>query len=253
MMFANTTQNMYTTSQPGQAPTATAPMGLGSLDDLMAGNSAPAFFTKDSKQGDTVSGIVEKIEVTQMRDFQTQQPAYWNDGKPKEQIHIIIQTSLRDPAVDDDDGRRSLWVKGWGLQLKALREACRQAGVKSPGVGDTVAERFIGYRQEGNAPQPSKVYEFKVTVKDQASDLIGGATASPATMPAPAAGRQEPQAQPVQAAAPMGPTPQQVQQVQQLTAAGNSAQRVGELTGLTYQQVVEILQPRQGGDEQPEF
>lgn len=253
MMFANTNQNMYTTSQPGQAPTAPAPMGLGSLDDLMAGNSAPAFFTKDSKQGDTVSGVVEKIEVTQMRDYQTQQPAYWNDGKPKEQIHIIIQTSLRDPAVDDDDGRRSLWVKGWGLQLKALRAACRQAGVKSPRVGDTVAERFTGYRQEDNAPQPSKVYEFKVTVKDRASDLIGGTPANPAAMPAPAAGRQAPQAQPVQSTAPTGPTPQQVQQVQQLTAAGNSMQRVGELTGLAYQQVVEILQPRQGGDEQPEF
>ncbi|MGL4941420.1 MAG: hypothetical protein ACRC44_08760 [Bifidobacterium asteroides] len=252
MMFANTYQNMYATSQPGQAPTAPASMGLGSLDDLMAGNSAPAFFTKGSKQGDTVSGVVEKIEVTQMRDFQTQQPAYWNDGKPKEQIHIIIQTSLRDPAVDDDDGRRSLWVKGWGLQLKALREACRQAGVKSPRVGDTVAERFTGYRQEGNAPQPSKVYEFKVTAKDQASDLISGAAASPAAMPAPAV-RQTPQAQPVQAMPPVAPTPQQVQQVRQLAAAGNSMQRVGELTGLAYQQVVEILQPQQGGDEQPEF
>lgn len=252
MMFANTNQNMYATSQPGQAPTAPAPIGLGSLDDLMAGNSAPAFFTKDSKQGDTVSGVVEKIEVTQMRDFQTQQPAYWNDGKPKEQIHIIIQTSLRDPAVDDDDGRRSLWVKGWGLQLKALREACRQAGVKSPRVGDTVAERFTGYRQEGNAPQPSKVYEFKVTAKDQASDLISGAAASPAAMPASAV-RQTPQAQPVQAMPPAAPTPQQVQQVRQLAAAGNSMQRVGELTGLAYQQVVEILQPQQGGDEQPEF
>ena len=252
MMFANTNQNMYATSQPGQAPAATAPAGLGSLDDLMAGNSAPAFFTKDSKQGDTVSGVVEKIEVTQMRDFQTQQPAYWNDGKPKEQIHIIIQTSLRDPAVDDDDGRRSLWVKGWGLQLKALREACRQAGVKSPRVGDTVAERFTGYRQEGNAPQPSKVYEFRVTAKDQASDLISGAAANPAAMPAPAV-RQTPQAQPVQAVPPAAPTPQQVQQVRQLAAAGNSMQRVGELTGLAYQQVVEILQPRQGGDEQPEF
>ena len=196
MMFANTNQNMYTTSQPGQAPTAPAPMGLGSLDDLMAGNSAPAFFTKDSKQGDTVSGVVEKIEVTQMRDYQTQQPAYWNDGKPKEQIHIIIQTSLRDPAVDDDDGRRSLWVKGWGLQLKALRAACRQAGVKSPRVGDTVAERFTGYRQEDNAPQPSKVYEFKVTVKDRASDLIGGAPANPAPCPPPPPAGRNPRRSP---------------------------------------------------------
>lgn len=250
-MFANTNQNMYTSIQPRQA--AATPTILGSLDDLMAGNSAPAFFTKDSEQGDTVSGIVEKIEVTQMRDFQTQQPAYWNDGKPKEQIHIIIQTSLRDPAMDDDDGRRSLWVKGWGLQLKALREACRQAGVKSPRVGDTVAERFIGYQQEGNAPQPSKVYDFKVTPRSQASDLIGGNTVSQTMMPSTATVQQIPQAPPTQFTQPATPTPQQVQQVQQLNAAGNSAQRVGELTGLTYQQVIEILQPQPSGDEQPEF
>ena len=163
-MFGQQPQQQYGYPQQGYGyqPQQRQPAQLSSLDELLAGNSAKAYFGANSQPGDTVTGVIEKIETTQVNDFQTKQPAFWNDGRPKEQIHVIIQTQLRDPSVEDDDGRRSLWVKGWGIQLKAFREACMQAGVKTPKPGDTITERFVGLGQRGNAPQPPKVFEFHI-------------------------------------------------------------------------------------------
>lgn len=153
-MFGQQPQQQYGYPQQGygyQQPQR-QPAQLSSLGDLLAGNSAKAYFGANSQPGDTVTGVIEKIETTQVNDFQTKQPAFWNDGRPKEQIHVIIQTQLRDPSVEEDDGRRSLWVKGWGIQLKAFRDACRQAGVKIPKPGDTITERFVGLGQRATRP-----------------------------------------------------------------------------------------------------
>lgn len=162
-------QQGYGYQQPQRQPAQ-----LSSLGDLLAGNSAKAYFGANSQPGDSVTGVIEKIETTQVTDFQTKQPAYWNDGRPKEQIHVIIQTQLRDPSVDDDDGRRSLWIKGWGIQLKAFREACRQAGVKIPKPGDTITERFVGLDPRGDAPQPPKVFEFHIEPASSVNNLVNG-------------------------------------------------------------------------------
>ena len=175
-MFGQQPQQQYGYPQQGYGyqPQQRQPAQLSSLGDLLAGNSAKAYFGADSQPGDTVTGVIEKIETTQVNDFQTKQPAFWNDGRPKEQIHVIIQTQLRDPSVEDDDGRRSLWVKGWGIQLKAFRDACRQAGVKIPKPGDTITERFVGLGQRGDAPQPPKVFEFHIEPASSVNSLVNG-------------------------------------------------------------------------------
>lgn len=175
-MFGQQPQQQYGYPQQGYSyqPQQRQPAQLSSLGDLLAGNSAKAYFGANSQPGDTVTGVIEKIETTQVNDFQTKQPAFWNDGRPKEQIHVIIQTQLRDPSVEEDDGRRSLWVKGWGIQLKAFRDACRQAGVKIPKPGDTITERFVGLGQRGDAPQPPKVFEFHIEPASSVNSLVNG-------------------------------------------------------------------------------
>lgn len=173
-MFGQPQQYGYPQQGYGYQQPQRQPAQLSSLGDLLAGNSAKAYFDANSQPGDAVTGVIEKIETTQVNDFQTKQPAFWNDGHPKERIHVIIQTQLRDPSVDDDDGRRSLWVKGWGIQLKAFREACRQAGVKIPKPGDTITERFVGLGQRGDAPQPPKVFEFHIEPASSVNSLVNG-------------------------------------------------------------------------------
>ena len=173
-MFGQPQQYGYPQQGYGYQQPQRQPAQLSSLGELLAGNSAKAYFGANSQPGDSVTGVIEKIETTQVNDFQTKQPAYWNDGRPKEQIHVIIQTQLRDPSVDDDDGRRSLWIKGWGIQLKAFREACRQAGVKIPKPGDTITERFVGLGPRGDAPQPPKVFEFHIEPASSVNSLVNG-------------------------------------------------------------------------------
>lgn len=275
-MFGQQPQQQYGYPQHGYGyqPQQRQPAQLSSLGELLAGNSAKAYFGANSQPGDTVTGVIEKIETTQVNDFQTKQPAFWNDGRPKEQIHVIIQTQLRDPSVDDDDGRRSLWVKGWGIQLKAFRDACRQAGVKIPKPGDTITERFVGLGQRGDAPQPPKVFEFHIEPASSVNSLVNGSQPQQPVQQAPQQPQQTPnqgyqtapvdpwnppaQQQPQQPVQPvqLGQPQQQADpmKVNQLKAAGKSPQEIAALLGVPVEAVTAVTDQAQpqyhGGSEQ---
>lgn len=279
-MFGQPQQYGYPQQGYGYQQPQRQPAQLRSLGDLLAGNSAKAYFGANSQPGDSVTGVIEKIETTQVNDFQTKQPAYWNDGRPKEQIHVIIQTQLRDPSVDDDDGCRSLWIKGWGIQLKAFREACRQAGVKIPKPGDTITERFVGLGPRGDAPQPLKVFEFHIEPASSVNNLVNGSQpqqpgmqqAQPA-YPQQQYAPQQPLQAPNQGYAPAPVDPgnppaqaqpaQQVQlgqpqvdpmKVNQLKAMGKPPQEIAALLGVPVEAVTAVtdqVQPQNhGGSEQ---
>lgn len=275
-MFGQQPQQQYGYLQQGYGyqPQQRQPAQLSSLGELLAGNSAKAYFGANSQPGDTVTGVIEKIETTQVNDFQTKQPAFWNDGRPKEQIHVIIQTQLRDPSVDDDDGRRSLWIKGWGIQLKAFRDACRQAGVKIPKPGDTITERFVGLGQRGDAPQPPKVFEFHIEPASSVNSLVNGSQprqpvqqGSQQPTQTPNQGYQQPpvdpwnpptQQQPQQPVQPvqLGQPQQQADpmKVNQLKAVGKSPQEIAALLGVPVEAVTAVTDQAQpqyhGGSEQ---
>ncbi len=162
-MFGQQPQQQYGYPQQGYGyqPQQRQPAQLSSLGDLLAGNSAKAYFGANSQPGARDRRHRENRDHTGQR--LPDQAARLLERRASEGAdHVIIQTQLRDPSVDDDDGRRSLWIKGWGIQLKAFRDACRQAGVKIPKPGDTITERFVGLGQRGDAPQPPKVFEFHI-------------------------------------------------------------------------------------------
>lgn len=248
--FNNTGFNSNGFGNSGVQQAAAPATGLASLGSLIQGGGAKAFFTADSKPGDMVEGEIVSVEVSQMRDFQTKMPATWQDGQAKQQIHIVLQTSLP-PIDDEDDGRRSLWIKGWGVQLKALREACRQAGVKEPSKGDVFAARFAGYGDRGNAPQPPKMYEYRIIPQSQAA--VSGLLNEPT--PQQAMPQQAQQSQPVQQA------PVQAQQdpaisasqVQSLLNMGKTVEEVAGFLGVSVAQVEAVLPPTMGQDGNPVF
>lgn len=181
-MFAQNTNNYNNYNNTGyvQQSQNVPEVKLDSLDSLMNGGGAKAFFNADSQPGATVTGEVVSTEVTQVTDFQSKQPAFWPSGQPKQQIHIVLQTSLP-PEDEDDDGRRSLWIKGWGVQVKALRDACHKAGVKSPSKGDIMTAKFAGLGQRGNAPQAPKLYEYTIQPAQQAEvdTMLSGQSQQP--------------------------------------------------------------------------
>jgi hypothetical protein len=101
-------------------------------DWLMSGGVPWAKF---DDYGDQVTGtITEEPRVRQSRDYDSNEPAFWPDGGPVTELVITLQTTERDPAVEDDDGKR-LFVVNSQAKKGALREAVRQAQAKGLAAG----------------------------------------------------------------------------------------------------------------------
>lgn len=271
-MFAQNTNNYnnYNNNNGYAQPQNMPEVKLDSLDSLMNGGGAKAFFNADSQPGATVTGEVVSTEVTQVTDFQSKQPAFWPSGQPKQQIHIVLQTSLP-PEDEDDDGRRSLWIKGWGVQVKALRDACHKAGVKSPSKGDIMTAKFAGLGQRGNAPQAPKLYEYTIQPAQQTEvdTMLSGQSQQPVQQAQNTPVQPVQQAQtvtvqsqpPVQSQAPQQPAQQvsgrqapaqpaqpnpwkqnlPVQQIQQLAQLGKTNEEIAGFLNISVQDVTNVV------------
>lgn len=187
-----------TTPQQYQVPSAD--------DFLMGGGGAPT--AKFPTPGTTVGGrITERPTVEQQRDISTGDKKFWSDGNPMMQLVVTVQTDERDPQLEEDDGRRRLFVKG---QMKnAIADAVRAAGARGLEVGGTLA---VTYSHDGTASQrgfnPPKQYTSRYTpAATVALNTPDPGTAAPQQYAAPA-----PAAPATPAAAIPGLTPEQLQQ-----------------------------------------
>lgn len=207
-----------TTPQQHQAPNAD--------DFLMGGGGAPT--AKFPTPGTTVSGrITQKPTVEQQRDIKTGDPKFWSDGNPMMQLVVTVQTELRDPTIDEDDGRRRLFVKG--VMKNAIADAVRNAGARGLEVGGTLA---VTYTHDGVAKErgmsPPKQYTATYTPAAVAAlhTPDPGAPVPPTTpqpyMPAP--GTQAAPAMGAAAASPgLNPATQALLAQQAVQAAANPA------------------------------
>ena len=126
---------------------------------LECGGGAPT--AKFPTIGTSVGGrITEKPFVQQQRDIDSGEPKFWNDGKPMMQLVVTVQTNQSDPSIQDDDGRRRLFVKG---QLKqAVHDAVRAVGGSGLEVGGHLTVTYVA---DGEAKKrgftPPKQYTAK--------------------------------------------------------------------------------------------
>lgn len=102
-------------------PTQAAPQqNLQSANDFLAGGgksfnfgNAQLGFKRLQKPFGGV--VVSEPVVSQVTNFTTKQPEFWPDGRPREQLMVTIDT-LQGPYPEredaDDDGKRTLYVKG---------------------------------------------------------------------------------------------------------------------------------------------
>lgn len=123
-----------------------------------------AEFLKNSKStslsfenlGDTHTGTVDKVEVKQVTDMDTNEPAFWSNGDPKMQVLVTLQCGI-DPTIQGDNGLRTLFVKGWGDQWKAFTAALAAAGMEDVQVGAKVTATLSGFgtppKKGYNAPK----------------------------------------------------------------------------------------------------
>ncbi len=105
-------------------------------NDVLMGGGIPS--AKFEKPGAKVSGVIAYTpEVQQQRDIKDGKPLTWDDGKPKQQVKVILQTNS---IGDDDNGERAIYLKG-GM-MKAVREAVKKAGAKGLEIGGKLAVQY---------------------------------------------------------------------------------------------------------------
>lgn len=266
--------------QPQQAQPQPTQMTAAQMLDSIDSQSSKSF--KFQNPGDSVSGVIESVTASQMHVYDllnqrpTNQPDFFQDGSPKLQVIVTIDTGLTDPSVEDDDGRRSVYIKGYGIQRRAWLQAIRNAGLRKASEikpGDRFTAKFVGYDPQSKNPNnPAKMYEYVIEHQSPVDLAMNNPMASQpqqaqqtvqAFRQAPA--MQQPQ-QPMQPAQPqqpqqaatvqtVQPTMQQVSQVQQLKALGKTPQEVAQMMGLTEQQMLQAggTQSSHGSEEEPAF
>jgi hypothetical protein len=125
-------------------------------NEFLLASGIPSF--KFEKHGDTAKGPIVSLEMQQQRDFTTQAPMTWDDGRPRMQLRAVLATDQRDG--DDDDGHRAIYVKGQMQQ--AVRDAIKTAGATKIEVGGILAVR---YDSDGEPPKRGlnapKLYKAK--------------------------------------------------------------------------------------------
>lgn len=238
---------------------------------------------KFEQPGTSISGIIENVTANQIRDFKSRQPKFFDDGQPQMQVLVTINTGVTDPMVEDDDGRRTVYIKGFGLQRHAWLQALHNAGLRKAAEvrpGDRFTATFTGFGEAKPGMNAPKLFEYVIEHQSPA-DLAMNQPQQPGMQQAQPAYPQQQYApqQPMQApnqgyaTAPVDPwnppaqaqPAQQVQlgqpqqqadpmKVNQLKAVGKSPQEIAALLGVPVEAVTAVTDQAQpqyhGGSEQ---
>ncbi|MFQ7118234.1 MAG: hypothetical protein ACLRQ5_09055 [Bifidobacterium longum] len=242
---------------------------------------------KFEQPGTSISGIIENVTANQIRDFKSRQPKFFDNGQPQMQVLVTINTGVTDPMVEDDDGRRTVYIKGFGLQRHAWLQALHNAGLRKAAEvrpGDRFTATFTGFGEAKPGMNAPKLFEYVIEHQSPADLAMnqpqqpGMQQAQPAypqqqyapqqPMQAPNQGyapapvdpwnppaQQQPQqpAQPVQLGQPQQPQADPMK-VNQLKAAGKSPQEIARLLGVPVEAVTAVTDQAQpqnhGGSEQ---
>jgi hypothetical protein len=134
-------------------------------DLLFAGGGAPALqwahpdTQQDYPVGTSYEGEVIKTSAVRQRDLQDKSKlAVWPDGSPKYVAIVTLQTSLKDPNVEQDSGLRSLWVSGKYL-TNAVKDAVRRTGAGEIEEGGSLKVTLTGYGKPQQGFRPPRLFE----------------------------------------------------------------------------------------------
>jgi hypothetical protein len=182
-------------------------------DDFMDGAGVHSASFKGMPPITHAGEVTEPPELVQQRDFDTNEPLFWPDGRQKMMLKVIIQTDQRDPQDPDDDGKRALYLR---YKMKdAVQEAIKRAGAKgAPKQGGWLSLTYYAddLAAKRGRNEPPKLYKAEYRPPDPwAGDQDGWGGAQPA-----GAQQGPPQGQPAYnpppAGTPQAPPPQYQQQ-----------------------------------------
>lgn len=130
------------------------------IEDFFAGGAKAAKFP-DGQFGTVIGGqITTDPRMTQQRDYTTDELIFYPDGNPAMQMVVTVQA---EQPSGDDDGQRSLYIKG---QLKqAVGDALRKHGEKAPRRGGSLWVKYVEDKpvtlKNGKSGNPQKIFAAK--------------------------------------------------------------------------------------------
>lgn len=204
---------------------------------LMGGGGPKAW--KFEEPGTTRVGTIAAPPVArQEREYDKNNPGggdpkFYPSGDPIMGVVVEVQTTERDPSVEDDDGKRTFYVEGRYIK-EAVRDAVRKAGAPGLEVGGQLSVTFT-HREDPYDKRSRKFWNITYTPAGNAAlmgDTPAPAPAAPPPQAAPAAAQPAPAPAPQPAPAPApqaaatadpaaataNPTPEQLAAFQQYMA-----------------------------------
>lgn len=123
------------------------------FDDFMGGGRSLSF--QFYAPGDSVTGIITKMEQVAQTDMDTGQPKFFPNGQPKLMWAVTLQTTFRngeglkdwDPQNEEDSGERMVYLK-WKSE-DAVKQAVKASGARAPELGGTLTLTYtkVGPKQ----------------------------------------------------------------------------------------------------------
>ena len=124
------------------------------VNDFLTGSGAPT--AKFVNIGDTVKGTVLSSEVRQQTEFGTGVPLTWDDGKPRLELVVTIDTG---ETGDHDTTERRIYAKG--AMLKAIQQTVKEGGQGLLNGGELTVRYTGDGEQKTRGFNPPKLYKAK--------------------------------------------------------------------------------------------
>lgn len=154
---------------------------LPSVDDLLTSGGSKSLSFKDVKVGEGFSGVITHTRAVQVRNYEDPTKLeFWDDGKPKMQIEVTLDTDYADPADEDDTGERRVFL--FGQKLTALKEELKRKGLTKLETGSGFKITLTGTKPAKNPRYNDvKIYGIEVTpaTSNPAVDALLSAGATP--------------------------------------------------------------------------
>lgn len=197
-------------------------------NDLLGTRSIPSISFKDAKIGDSFTGVITDLRTVQVRSYDSGEPEFWDDGKPKLQIEVTLATDYLDPSLDEDDGTRRVYL--FGQKLSAAKQEMKAKGLSKleKGMGFTIS--FVGEKPASNKKYNNvKMYGIEIepaTSNPDVDALLAETTG----------------AKPVKKGAEGAKlTAAQIEKAQKLAAAGFVADEIAETMSVNKYLIEELL------------
>lgn len=130
-------------------------------NSLLGTRSIPSISFKDAKVGDAFTGTITDLRTVQVRSYDSGEPEFWDDGKPKLQIEVTLATDYLDPTLDDDDGTRRVYL--FGQKLAAAKQEMKSKGFSKLEKGMAFTISWVGEKPASNKKYNNvKLYEISL-------------------------------------------------------------------------------------------